>query len=69
MRVDFMEEPGVDGGGILREWVHLICDELFAAPLGLFAPTHSSAHSGLWIRRAGAAPRSQETLEVRGLRV
>lgn len=63
MRVDFMEEPGIDGGGILREWVHLICNEVFSDSLGLFALTNSSAHEGYWINR-DAATRCQDAHEV-----
>ncbi|KAG3233709.1 hypothetical protein PI124_g21220 [Phytophthora idaei] len=51
LRVDFMDEAGVDGGGILREWLHLVCSQLFAEAPGLFALTSSSAHQGYWINR------------------
>uniref|UniRef100_K3W795 HECT-type E3 ubiquitin transferase n=1 Tax=Globisporangium ultimum (strain ATCC 200006 / CBS 805.95 / DAOM BR144) TaxID=431595 RepID=K3W795_GLOUD len=51
LRVDFMEEPGIDGGGILREWIHLICNQVFSDKLGIFQLTNSSAHQGYWISR------------------
>ncbi|KAG7393574.1 hypothetical protein PHYPSEUDO_007411 [Phytophthora pseudosyringae] len=51
LRVDFMDEAGVDGGGILREWLHLVCSQLFADAPGLFTLTSSSAHQGYWINR------------------
>ncbi|KAE9011692.1 hypothetical protein PF010_g9792 [Phytophthora fragariae] len=51
LRVDFMDEAGVDGGGILREWLHLVCSQLFADAPGLFSQTGSSAHQGYWINR------------------
>ncbi|KAF1335684.1 hypothetical protein FI667_g1254, partial [Globisporangium splendens] len=51
LRVDFMEEPGIDGGGILREWIHLICNQVFSDKLGVFQLTNSSAHQGYWISR------------------
>ncbi|KAH7479101.1 E3 ubiquitin-protein ligase SMURF1 [Phytophthora ramorum] len=51
LRVDFMDEVGVDGGGILREWLHLVCSQLFAESLGLFTLTSSAAHQGYWINR------------------
>ena len=63
LRVDFMEEVGVDGGGILREWLHLICSQLFAEPLGLFSLTSSTAHRGYWINRT-ATKKSTEQLQV-----
>ncbi|KAG6609405.1 uncharacterized protein IUM83_00497 [Phytophthora cinnamomi] len=51
LRVDFMDEAGVDGGGILREWLHLVCSQLFDDAPGLFTLTSSSAHQGYWINR------------------
>ncbi|KAF4047304.1 HECT domain-containing protein [Phytophthora infestans] len=51
LRVDFVDEAGVDGGGILREWLHLVCSQLFAEAPGLFTLTSSSAHQGYWINR------------------
>lgn len=54
LRVDFMEEPGIDGGGILREWIHLICNQIFLDSLGIFQLTNSTAHQGYWINRNAA---------------
>lgn len=54
LRVDFMDEAGVDGGGILREWLHLVCNDLFAEQQGLFKLTNSSSHQGYWIHRTHA---------------
>ncbi|ETP35555.1 hypothetical protein, variant 1 [Phytophthora nicotianae P10297] len=54
LRVDFMDEAGVDGGGILREWLHLVCSQLFAEAPGLFTLTSSSAHQGYWFNRTSA---------------
>jgi hypothetical protein len=51
LRVDFVDEPGIDGGGILREWLQLLCQELFAESRGLFATANSSQHHGYWIKR------------------
>ncbi|CAH0489338.1 unnamed protein product [Peronospora farinosa] len=62
-RVHFMEEVGVDGGGILREWLHLICSQLFAEPLGLFSLTSSTVHQGYWINRT-ATKKSNEQLRM-----
>ena len=67
LRVDFMEEPGIDGGGILREWIHLICNQVFSDKLGIFQLTNSTAHQGYWIsRNAGKHCRNhlQVILEV-----
>ncbi|CAI5745279.1 unnamed protein product [Peronospora destructor] len=63
LRVDFMEEVGVDGGGILREWLHLICSQLFAEPLGLFSLTSATAHQSYWINRA-ATKKSTDQLRM-----
>ncbi|KAI9907847.1 hypothetical protein PsorP6_004108 [Peronosclerospora sorghi] len=54
LRVDFMNENGIDGGGILREWLHLVCNQLFVETQGLFALTSSAAHQGYWIKRTAA---------------
>lgn len=59
LRVDFQDEPGVDGGGILREWLQLMCQEMFAESQGLFAPTNSSQHHGYWIKRSSSGPDPQ----------
>ncbi|GLD91740.1 hypothetical protein PINS_up000273 [Pythium insidiosum] len=54
LRVDFMAEPGQDGGGILREWLQLVTHELFAESLGLFVLTTTSAEPRYWINRNAA---------------
>lgn len=60
LRVDFMDEAGVDGGGILREWLHLVCSQLFADAPGLFSLTSSSAHQGYWITRTTPGKSSKQ---------
>ncbi|KAL3673557.1 hypothetical protein V7S43_001262 [Phytophthora oleae] len=60
LRVDFMDEVGVDGGGILREWLHLVCSQLFAETPGLFTLTSSSAHQGYWISRTATGKCSKQ---------
>ncbi|GMF46440.1 unnamed protein product [Phytophthora fragariaefolia] len=67
LRVDFMDEVGVDGGGILREWLHLVCSQLFTEAPGLFTPTSSSAHQGYWINRTTTGKCTKQ-LEVISLR-
>ncbi|CAI5712080.1 unnamed protein product [Hyaloperonospora brassicae] len=62
-RVDFVNEVGVDGGGILREWLHLVCSELFRGDSGLFALTSSAAHQGYWINRT-ATEKTAEQLQT-----
>ncbi|KAF1336541.1 Hect e3 ubiquitin ligase, partial [Globisporangium splendens] len=39
MRIDFLEESGVDAGGLHREWFMLLNDMLFNPELGLFKCT------------------------------
>eukprot|EP00644_Phytophthora_capsici_P002252 jgi/Phyca11/114730/e_gw1.27.204.1 len=63
LRVDFVDEVGVDGGGILREWLHLVCSQLFAEAPGIFTRTNSSAHQGYWINRT-ATGKSPKQLEM-----
>jgi hypothetical protein len=38
LHVSFVSEPGVDGGGLLREWFSCLTRELFGAPAALFQP-------------------------------
>lgn len=40
LRIEFIEEPGLDAGGLMREWVLLLCEQLFDAEYGLFQTTH-----------------------------
>jgi len=35
-RFEFQNEPGVDAGGVAREWYHLVSDELFNPDVALF---------------------------------
>lgn len=37
-QVQFVGEPGVDAGGLEREWFLLTCSALFDPSTGLFAP-------------------------------
>uniref|UniRef100_K3WL09 HECT-type E3 ubiquitin transferase n=1 Tax=Globisporangium ultimum (strain ATCC 200006 / CBS 805.95 / DAOM BR144) TaxID=431595 RepID=K3WL09_GLOUD len=39
MRINFLEESGVDAGGLHREWLMLLNDMLFSPELGLFKCT------------------------------
>ncbi|KAL3663968.1 hypothetical protein V7S43_010856 [Phytophthora oleae] len=48
LRIEFIDEPGLDAGGLLREWVLLLCEQLFDESYGLFQRTHAD-QSGYWI--------------------
>ncbi|KAI9920821.1 hypothetical protein PsorP6_001011 [Peronosclerospora sorghi] len=48
LRIEFIGEPGLDGGGLLREWVLILCEQLFSESYGLFQQTHGN-QSGYWI--------------------
>jgi hypothetical protein len=44
MRVQFLTEPGIDAGGIEREWFLLITQQLFAYDTGLFCQSGGSSN-------------------------
>ncbi|KAJ0399090.1 hypothetical protein P43SY_006068 [Pythium insidiosum] len=48
LKITFAGEPGIDAGGLLREWFGLICKELFSEKMGLFVPTKGEDMS-YWI--------------------
>ncbi|KAG1693590.1 hypothetical protein DVH05_023354 [Phytophthora capsici] len=48
LRIEFIDEPGLDAGGLLREWVLLLCEQLFDENYGLFQRTLAD-QSGYWI--------------------
>ncbi|RMX67786.1 hypothetical protein DD238_000466 [Peronospora effusa] len=48
LQIEFTDEPGLDAGGLLREWVLLLCEQLFDDSYGLFQRTHADL-SGYWI--------------------
>ncbi|OQR96749.1 HECT E3 ubiquitin ligase [Achlya hypogyna] len=52
-RVSFVGEPALDAGGVLREWLTLLCAELFHPSLGLFVPTVGDDTS-YWINVSSA---------------
>ncbi|CAH0484391.1 unnamed protein product [Peronospora farinosa] len=54
LQIEFTDEPGLDAGGLLREWVLLLCEQLFDDSYGLFQRTHADL-SGYWIN-----PKSRE---------
>lgn len=48
LKITFMGEPGIDAGGLLREWFGIVCKEIFSDKLGLFVPTKGEDMS-YWI--------------------
>lgn len=51
LRVEFTDEPGIDAGGLVREWSLLVCEALFDESLGIFQPTRVDQVS-YWINPA-----------------
>ncbi|GME88556.1 unnamed protein product [Ambrosiozyma monospora] len=45
LRVEFVDEPGIDAGGLKKEWFLLLTKELFSADRGLFAVNEESGQS------------------------
>ncbi|DAZ93420.1 TPA: hypothetical protein N0F65_000071 [Lagenidium giganteum] len=54
LRIEFIDEPGLDAGGLMREWVLLLCEQMFDESFGLFQPTHVE-NLGYWINPNSAA--------------
>jgi len=48
MRVQFAGEPGIDAGGLEREWFTLVVQELFSPRLGLFTCSSGDAMGGTY---------------------
>ncbi|ETV96234.1 hypothetical protein, variant [Aphanomyces invadans] len=53
LRIEFIDEPGLDAGGLLREWVLLLCERLFDGSYGLFQSSHVE-NAGYWINTNSA---------------
>lgn len=51
LRVEFVDEPGIDAGGLVREWSLLVCEALVQDSLGIFQPTRVDPVS-YWINPA-----------------
>ena len=51
LRIEFVDEPGIDAGGLVREWSLLVCNKLFDESLGLFQATRADSVS-YWINPA-----------------
>lgn len=48
LKITFVGEPGIDAGGLLREWFGIVCKELFSEKMGLFVPTKGE-NTSYWI--------------------
>lgn len=48
MRVQFTGEPGIDAGGLEREWFTLVVQDLFSAKAGLFTCSSGDALGGTY---------------------
>lgn len=46
MRIMFTNEPGIDAGGLVREWLGLVVEELFAPQAGLFVSSSGGTLGG-----------------------
>jgi hypothetical protein len=38
-RMEFSGEPAIDSGGVMREWVQLVTDQMFNPDIGLWLPS------------------------------
>ncbi|ETW04710.1 hypothetical protein H310_03865 [Aphanomyces invadans] len=66
LRIFFENEPGLDAGGLIREWYELLCDQLFSDEMGLFVATKGS-NLAYWINpKAVLRPNYQQEFEFVG---
>ncbi|KAG1696048.1 hypothetical protein DVH05_019032 [Phytophthora capsici] len=54
LRIYFENEPGLDAGGLIREWYEILSDSLFNDDFGLFIATKGE-NMGYWINPASAS--------------
>ncbi|TDH71216.1 uncharacterized protein CCR75_005991 [Bremia lactucae] len=54
LRIYFENEPGLDAGGLIREWYEVLSDSLFNDDFGLFIATKGE-NMGYWINPASAS--------------
>ena len=64
-RISFAQEPALDAGGIMREWITLLTQQLFDPKLGLFIPT-SGSDTSYWINPAAHTPEYLELFALAG---
>jgi hypothetical protein len=62
LRIFFENEPGLDAGGLIREWYELLCDALFNEEMGLFIAKGSNV--AYWINPASKSKLGERHLEV-----
>ena len=43
--MEFLDEPGIDAGGLEREWFTLCCEQLFETDRGLFLQSNTEGRS------------------------
>ncbi|RQM20395.1 hypothetical protein B5M09_011544, partial [Aphanomyces astaci] len=66
LRIFFENEPGLDAGGLIREWYELLCDRVFGEEMGLFVATKGS-NLAYWINpKAVLRPNYQQEFEFVG---
>ena len=53
LRIEFCDEPGIDAGGLFREWSLLMSQEFFSATRGLFEATRADNLS-YWINSSSS---------------
>ncbi|EQC31071.1 hypothetical protein SDRG_11257 [Saprolegnia diclina VS20] len=61
LRIFFENEPGLDAGGLIREWYELLSDKLFSEEMGLFTAT-KGANLAYWINPASKSIRGEDHL-------
>ena len=71
MRVQFVDEPGIDVGGLEREWFGLVAEALFDAQVGAFryekaAGAYTIAATAMLPAALGGHPRADELYEFTG---
>lgn len=70
MRVQFVDEPGIDVGGLEREWFGLACDALLQPAVGVFSTAPDGAcrcePSASMPAALGGHPRAEELYEFAG---
>lgn len=54
LRIYFENEPGLDAGGLIREWYEILSEKLFNDDFGLFISTKGE-NLGYWINPASAS--------------
>lgn len=54
LRIYFENEPGLDAGGLIREWYEILSDSIFNDEFGLFIATKGE-NMGYWINPASAS--------------